>query len=147
MTARPASLAAATTSPPGQTQKLNTPRPLSRWLETLAAHGAPETILWDAKPHVGTDYLRRALTSLRRELLELGCDIRFGCRLTGLALEGNRVRALDTEGPEGPCRLTADHVALAPGNSARDTFQMLHAAGAPLEPKALAVGGRPGSPE
>ena len=69
-------------------------------LETLTAHGAPETILWDAKPHVGTDYLRRALTSLRRELLELGCDIRFGCRLTGLALEGDRVRALDIEGPE-----------------------------------------------
>ncbi len=111
-------------------------------LETLTAHGAPETILWDAKPHVGTDYLRRALTSLRRELLELGCDIRFGCRLTGLALEGDRVRALDIEGPEGPCRLTADHVALALGNSARDTFQMLHAAGVPLEPKALAVGVR-----
>ena len=111
-------------------------------LETLAAHGAPPSILWDAKPHVGTDYLRRVLSSLRRELLELGCDIRFGCRLTGLELAENRVRALDTEGPEGPCRLTADHVVLALGNSARDTFQMLRAAGVPLEPKALAVGVR-----
>ena len=111
-------------------------------LETLAAHGAPPSILWDAKPHVGTDYLRRVLSSLRRELLELGCDVRFGCRLTGLELAENRVRALDTEGPEGPCRLTADHVVLALGNSARDAFQMLCAAGVPLEPKALAVGVR-----
>ena len=111
-------------------------------LETLAAHGAPPSILWDAKPHVGTDYLRRVLSSLRRELLELGCDIRFGCRLTGLELAENRVRALDTEGPEGPCRLTADHVVLALGNSARDTFERLFQSGVAMEAKPLAVGVR-----
>ena len=46
----------------------------------LTIHGAPESILYDAKPHVGTDYLRRVLTSLRQELVELGCEIRFGHR-------------------------------------------------------------------
>ena len=60
-------------------------------------HGAPESILYDAKPHVGTDYLHKALVSLRRELLELGCDIRFGHRVTGITLTGGGalLRGLD----------------------------------------------------
>ena len=111
-------------------------------LETLAAHGAPESILWDAKPHVGTDYLRRVLASLRRELAELGCELRFGHRLTGMEQEAGRLRALQVEGPEGAYSLPAEQVVLALGNSARDTFAMLHAAGIPMEPKPLAVGVR-----
>lgn len=111
-------------------------------LETLTAHGAPESILYDAKPHVGTDYLRRVLVNMRRELEELGCDIRFGHRLSGLRQEDGRVTALEITGPEGPYCLQARQVVLALGNSARDTFEMLHAAGAPMEPKPLAVGVR-----
>ena len=111
-------------------------------LETLAAHGAPESILYDAKPHVGTDYLRRVLAGIRRELVELGCDIRFGHRLTGLELAGGRVAGLEICGPEGAYRLPAEHVVPALGNSARDTFEMLYAAGVPMEAKPLAVGVR-----
>ena len=70
-------------------------------LETLTAHGAPESILCDAKPHVGTDYLRKVLVSLRRELTELGCDIRFGHCMTGLELKDGHVAALEVNGPEG----------------------------------------------
>ena len=103
-------------------------------LEALAVHGAPESILWDAKPHVGTDYLRRVLASLRRELAELGCELRFGHRLTGMEQEAGRLRALHVEGPEGAYSLPAEQVVLALGNSARDTFSMLHAAGVPMEP-------------
>ncbi|MDE7261190.1 MAG: hypothetical protein K2N78_03885 [Oscillospiraceae bacterium] len=111
-------------------------------LETLAAHGAPESILYDAKPHVGTDYLRRVLVSMRRELEKSGCDIRFGHRLAGLEQRGGRVTALEVTGPEGTYRLPAENVVLALGNSARDTFEMLHAAGVPMEPKPFAVGVR-----
>ena len=111
-------------------------------LETLAAHGAPESILWDAKPHVGTDYLRRVLASLRRELAGLGCGLRFGHRLTGIQQAGGRLCALQVEGPEGAYSLPAGQAVLALGNSARDTFAMLHAAGVPMEPKPLAVGVR-----
>ena len=57
-------------------------------LETLVHHGAPDSILRDAKPHVGTDYLHKTLISLRRELDALGCEIRFSHRLTGLVTEG-----------------------------------------------------------
>ncbi|MCI8943287.1 MAG: hypothetical protein HFF71_09760 [Oscillospiraceae bacterium] len=111
-------------------------------LETLTAHGAPESILYDARPHVGTDYLRKVLVNLRQELTELGCDIRFGHRLTGLELKTGSVAALEVTGPEGPYRLPAENVVLALGNGARDTFEMLHTAGVPMEPKPLAVGVR-----
>lgn len=111
-------------------------------LETLTAHGAPESILYDAKPHVGTDRLRTVLVNMRRELEQLGCDIRFGHRMVGLERKEGRVSALDIAGPDGPYRLPAEQVVLALGNSARDTFEMLHAAGVPMEPKPLAVGVR-----
>lgn len=111
-------------------------------LETLAAHGAPESILYDAKPHVGTDYLRRVLANLRRELTELGCDIRFGHRMTGLEIKNGRAAALEATGPEGAYRLPVENVVLALGNGARDTFEMLHANRVPMEPKPLAVGVR-----
>ena len=111
-------------------------------LETLTAHGAPASILCDAKPHVGTDYLRRVLVSLRQELTDLGCDIRFGHRLADLELAGGRVQRLKVAAPSGTYCLPAEQVVLALGNSARDTFLMLHRAGVPMEPKSLAVGVR-----
>ncbi len=111
-------------------------------LGELVAHGAPESILCDAKPHVGTDYLHRVLASLRRELVSLGCDIRFGHQVTGLVLKEGRLSALEVQGPEGCYVLPAQEAVLALGNSARDTFEMLHAAGVPMEPKPLAVGVR-----
>lgn len=111
-------------------------------LETLVAHGAPESILADAKPHVGTDYLHRTLLSLRRELTELGCDIRFGHRLTDLVMENGHVSALRVTADGEEYTLPASKVVLALGNSARDTFERLYALGVPMEPKPLAVGVR-----
>ena len=70
------------------------------------------------------------------------CDIRFGHRLTGLELKDGHVAALEVNSPEGSYRLPAENVVLALGNGARDTFEMLHAVGVPMEPKPLAVGVR-----
>ena len=111
-------------------------------LETLVRHGAPECILYDAKPHVGTDYLHKVLMSMRRELTALGCEIRFSHRLTGLELCDGAVTALQVEGPGGTYTLPARQVVLALGNSARDTFEMLYARGVPMEQKPLAMGVR-----
>lgn len=111
-------------------------------LETLVRHGAPESILYDAKPHAGTDYLHKALISLRRELQELGCDIRFSHQVVDIEKSGDRVTALKVAGPDGPYTLETDQVVLALGNSARDTFEMLYENGVPMEPKPLAVGVR-----
>lgn len=111
-------------------------------LETLVRHGAPASILVDAKPHAGTDYLHRALISMRQELTALGADIRFSHRVTGLRQTDGRISALEVEGPEGAYVLEAEQVVLALGNSARDTFAMLHDQGVAMEQKPLAVGVR-----
>ena len=111
-------------------------------LETLVAHGAPEDILIDAKPHVGTDYLHITLQNLRKELLALGADIRFESRLTNLDIRDGTLAGITVEGPEGTYPLPCRHLVLCPGHSARDTFEMLHVRGVPMEAKPFAVGVR-----
>ncbi len=125
--------------------KLNTGTrdPRHRWiLEQLVHCGAPESILVDAKPHVGTDYLHIVLVNLRRELLALGADIRFGHRLTGLQTGGDTLRGITVTGPGGAYALPCRRLLLAPGHSARDTFAMLYGAGVHMEQKPFAVGVR-----
>ncbi len=111
-------------------------------LETLVACGAPERILTDAKPHLGTDRLREVLVGIRQRLTRAGVTIWFGSRLTGLELDAGprpRVRAAVLDDREAvPC----DALVLAPGHSARDTYQMLHHRGVALSPKAFALGVR-----
>ena len=111
-------------------------------LETLVAHGAPEDILMDAKPHVGTDYLHVTLQNLRKDLLALGADIRFESRLTDLDIHDGALAGITVEGPEGPYTLPCRHLVLCPGHSARDTFEMLYRRGVPMEAKPFAVGVR-----
>lgn len=114
-----------------------------RWiLEQLVENGAPESILTDAKPHVGTDMLHVTLVNLRRQLLSLGAQVRFGHRVTGLRVRDGALEGLEVTGPEGPYVLPARHAVLALGHSARDTFEMLHAAGVQMEQKPFAVGVR-----
>ncbi|MBQ7777554.1 MAG: FAD-binding protein [Oscillibacter sp.] len=111
-------------------------------LEQLVSCGAPEDILIDAKPHVGTDYLHIALVNLRQELLSLGADIRFESQMTDITVENGRLTALTVEGPEGVYSLPCRHVILCPGHSARDTFAMLYERSVPMEAKPFAVGVR-----
>ncbi|MDY3986135.1 NAD(P)/FAD-dependent oxidoreductase [Dysosmobacter sp.] len=111
-------------------------------LETLVAHGAPEDILMDAKPHVGTDYLHVTLQNLRKELLDLGADIRFESRLTDLDIRDGTLAGITVAGPEGSYALPCRHLALCPGHSARDTFELLYARGVAIEAKPFAVGVR-----
>lgn len=114
-----------------------------RWiLEELVRCGAPESILTDAKPHVGTDMLHIALKNLRQELLSLGAQVRFGHRLEGLESRDGVLTGLHVRTGEGTYRLPVRAVVLAPGHSARDTFQMLYEAGVPMEAKPFAVGVR-----
>ena len=111
-------------------------------LETFAEHGASEDILLDAKPHIGTDRLYVVLQELRRELLSLGAEVRFGHQVVGLEAKNGRLAALRIASPKGDYALPAEQAVLALGHSARDTFEMLRAAGLPMEPKAFAVGVR-----
>lgn len=125
--------------------KLNTGthNPRSRWvLEQFVAFGAPEEILWDAKPHIGTDCLRVVVQNIRQRILQLGGTIQFGCQLTGLRQQNGRLAAaeLQLQGQREvfPC----SRLILAIGHSARDTFSMLFESGIPMESKPFSMGVR-----
>ena len=115
---------------------------ISAVLDVLVEAGAPADVKYSHKPHIGTDILRQVVKNIRRELISLGCDVRFGHRLTGLTVSGGVLAGIRVEGPTGPYRLPADALVLAPGHSARDTFAMLKEAGVPMEKKNFAIGVR-----
>ena len=111
-------------------------------METLVRCGAPESILTDAKPHVGTDMLHIALRSLRRELTEAGADIRFGARLESVRVADGAVCGVTVRQDGAVYDLPARQVVLALGHSARDTFEMLYQTGLAMEQKPFAMGVR-----
>ncbi len=110
----------------------------SRVLERFAEFGAPEEILTQAKPHIGTDRLRGVVKNLRQRVLDLGGEIRFLSPLTGIFLRSGRVDKISVSGGEMPCGA----LALAVGHSAHDTFRMLLDSGIELVPKPFSVGAR-----
>ena len=101
--------------------------------------GAPEEILYDAKPHIGTFRLVSMVEHMRREIESLGGEIRFQSRVTGLRIERGRMRGVRLANGE---EIAADHVVLALGHSARDSFEMLRATGVFMEAKPFSVGFR-----
>ena len=115
---------------------------ISTVFRTLVEAGAPADILYQHKPHIGTDVLRDVVKNIRQELIRLGCDVRFSHQLTGLTLKDGAVAGLTVEGPQGSYDLPCDALVLSPGHSARDTFQMLLEAGVPMEQKPFAIGVR-----
>ena len=114
-----------------------------RWvLEQFAAHGAPEHICSDAKPHIGTDVLVQVVKAIREDVIAHGGEVRFGHRLTGLEMQDGALTALRVVGPEGTYSLPAAQAILAVGHSARDTFGMLHEVGLPMTRKPFSMGVR-----
>ena len=108
-------------------------------LESLVKAGAPEEILFEHKPHIGTANLIGVVKRLREHITGLGGEYLFNTRLDDLILQGNRLeRIILTDGKE----LVTDNLILAIGHSARDTFQMLHQRGVKISPKPFSVGFR-----
>ncbi len=105
-------------------------------LEALVAAGAPIDIITDAKPHIGTDLLPSVSAEIRKEILRLGGEIRFGEKLIALERRGGRLCAAVTTRE----RIACERLILACGHSARDTFEMLCKLELPLQPKAFAMG-------
>lgn len=125
--------------------KLNTGTHDSRiwWvLSQLHKHGAPESICYDAKPHVGTDVLGGVVKNIRGHIESLGGEVRFCTKLTGLVLSGGVLTAVKASGPSGEYELPCRELVLAVGHSARDTFEMLRDAGVPMERKPFSMGVR-----
>ena len=116
---------------------LNNPR-ISWILEQLVAAGAGEDILFDAKPHVGTDVLLTVVQNIRRRIISLGGEVRFHTQVTGICRENGRITGVQTEKETIPC----DRVILSIGHSARDTFRMLYNQEIAMEPKPFSMGVR-----
>ena len=122
--------------------KLNTGvnNPRIGWvLEQMVKAGAREDILFDTKPHVGTDVLLTVVQNIRQRIISLGGEVRFNAQVTDILREGDQLTGLQINGTE---TLSCDHVIFAIGHSARDTFRHLHSMGIPMEPKPFAMGVR-----
>ena len=107
-------------------------------LEIFAAHGAPKEILFEAKPHIGTDKLRSTIAAMREAIIKMGGEMHFEEKTERLLIENEKIIGIET----AKGRYKADQVILAIGHSARDTFEMLHQLELPLEQKAFSVGAR-----
>jgi uncharacterized FAD-dependent dehydrogenase len=106
-------------------------------LEEFVKAGAPEEILYVSKPHIGTFRLVTMVEHMRASIEALGGEIRFQSRVADVDIKDGQMRGVILADGE---RIAADHVILAVGHSARDTFHMLHERGVHIEPKAFSVG-------
>ena len=106
-------------------------------LDTLVKHGAPKEILYDSKPHIGTDKLIETVRAIRDEIKALGGQFKFNTLCTGFKEQGGRLKAVLTGDGE---EIETDFCILAIGHSARDTFKILKGQGLVLEPKGFALG-------
>lgn len=117
-------------------------------LQTLVEAGAPQRILWDAKPHVGSDILPRVVEHVLARIIELGGEVRLRTRMVDLDLAGGRVRSVtlawcdEATGLLREERIGTSQLVLACGHSARDVYQLLHDRGVFLERKTFAMGVR-----
>ncbi len=113
-------------------------------LKTFVAFGAKESILYEAKPHIGTDVLSRVVKNMRQEIIRLGGTVRFEAQMTDICLQDGQVKGVVVNDTE---TIACEQLVLATGHSARDTFAMLYERKIPMEAKAFAVGLRVEHPQ
>ena len=111
-------------------------------LEELVKAGAPEEILTDAKPHIGTDRLPGVVRRIREEIIALGGEVRFSAKVTGIRSKAGQLTGLEVESRGQRETIECSQAILAVGHSARDVFQLLDSLGLPLQAKPFSVGAR-----
>ena len=111
-------------------------------LKVFAAHGAGDRILYDAKPHIGTDVLINIVKSIRREIISLGGEVLFEHKAVGFLTENGVLSGIEVRSRDKDIVLLCRYAVLAPGHSARDMFLRLKEQGIEMEPKPFAVGAR-----
>ena len=124
--------------------QISDPRHLTRKVLTeFVKAGAPEEILYVAKPHIGTFRLVSMVEKMRADIVALGGEVRFEQHVSDVLIEGpaeaRHIRGVTLASGE---QIRSDHVVLALGHSARDTFQMLHERGVHMEAKPFSIGYR-----
>lgn len=110
--------------------------------ERLVEFGAPEEILYLAKPHIGTDKLRGAVKALRERVISLGGEVRFNAKFCGFDAENGSLSAVRYEHDGKVETITTDSLILASGHSARDVFELLYKENIALSQKNFSVGVR-----
>ncbi len=111
-------------------------------LKIMAEHGADSDILFEGRPHIGTDVLGIVIKNIREHIIDMGGEVRFDSQVTDILIRNGAVKGVEVNGDD-PLRryeIVADTVVLAIGHSARDTFTMLRSRQINMEPKAFAVG-------
>lgn len=113
-------------------------------LEAFVQAGAPDEILWQAKPHIGTDKLPAVVKSVRERIISAGGEVRFLTRLADIELAGGAVRSVVLEDSRTGARevVEASRVIVACGHSARDIFELARDRGFALERKPFSMGVR-----
>ena len=111
-------------------------------LKELVDHGAPEEILYLARPHIGTDRLPKVVAAIREEIISLGGEVRFSTKLTGIKQRAGQIEAIEYMDADGLGEIATDALIVAIGHSAADTQQMLFQAGADMIQKPFSVGAR-----
>ncbi|MBR5156683.1 MAG: hypothetical protein IKW59_02835 [Clostridia bacterium] len=120
------------------TTRISDPK-IMKILSEFVKFGAPEEILYKAKPHIGTDILKNVVKAIRNEIIRLGGEVRFNSKVSDLDISGNKIRSVRlSSGEEIPCNV----LVLALGHSARDTYKMLFDKGILMQAKAFSVGAR-----
>ena len=107
-------------------------------LEEFVRFGAPKEILYMAKPHIGTDNLRKIVKNIREYIISKGGKVLFNTKVTDMEIENGKIKAVICPNT----RIETDAVILAIGHSARDTFKKLYELGVEIQPKNFAVGAR-----
>lgn len=95
---------------------------IKKVLEIFVENGAPEEIIYEAKPHIGTDILRKVVENIRNKIISLGGEFRYNTTLTDINISNNQVKSIELNNNE---ILKCNNLVLAIGHSARDTFKML----------------------
>ena len=112
-------------------------------LETFTSHGAPREILYSAHPHIGTDRLSGVVKSIRQEIISLGGEVKFGCKLSDIYVSNGFIQGIAYTDAKGSLfDVETDCLLLCIGHSARDTVEMLYSHGIKMERKAFSVGVR-----
>ena len=120
--------------------QIKDPRHLgTKVLQEFVKAGAPEEILYVSKPHIGTFRLVSMVEKIRAEIVSLGGEFRFSSHVTDIDIDNGQVRGVKLDSGEF---IASDHVILAIGHSARDTFRMLHDRGVYIEAKPFSIGFR-----
>lgn len=111
-------------------------------LREFVNHGAPEDILINAKPHIGTDKLKSTIINIRKEIESLGGVFKFNTLFTDFTTANGKITSVTLESFGYRETIDTEHVVLATGHSARDTFQLLYDKGILMEQKAFSIGVR-----